>query len=165
MPIPRPVYQLSLNLDIDIPNDETASVEDAKLKSESSRMALELLYGKSGAPRWLDDYLELCKGGWPWRVAAYIAWASTPRGSREPKTQEELARFHLGLTRYITDPKEVYALELERLQRCFSEIQRVGEEVSDPTKVGWRQVEYLRHMNFMLITAVQVGDDLLRLNY
>ncbi len=98
MPIPRPVYQLSLNLDIDIPNDETASVEDAKLKSESSRMALELLYGKSGAPRWLDDYLELCKGGWPWRVAAYIAWASTPRGSREPKTQEELARFHLGLT-------------------------------------------------------------------
>ncbi len=67
--------------------------------------------------------------------------------------------------KYITDPKEVYALELERLQRCFSEIQRVGEEVSDPTKVGWRQVEYLRHMNFMLITAVQVGDDLLRLNY
>ncbi|MBI5964914.1 MAG: hypothetical protein HY863_15655 [Chloroflexi bacterium] len=78
--------------------EENQSQDDAKIKSEMSRKALELLYGKAGAPRWIEDYLELAKGGWPWRVAAYIAWASTPKGSREPKTQDELARFHLGLT-------------------------------------------------------------------
>lgn len=66
--------------------------------------------------------------------------------------------------KYITDPKEIYALELKKLQRSFSEIYRVGEEVSDPPKVGWRQVEYLRHMNFMMLTAVQVGESLLHLD-
>lgn len=59
--------------------------------------------------------------------------------------------------KYITDPKEVYTLELNKLQRCFSEISRIGEAVSEAQKVGWRQVEILRHMNFMLETAVQVG--------
>lgn len=59
--------------------------------------------------------------------------------------------------KYITDPKELYTLELNKLQRCFSEINRIGEEVSDPKSVGWRQVEFLRHMNFMLETAAQVG--------
>ena len=98
MPIVKPVYQLSLNLDIAEPDDELQSPEDAKEKSNVARKALELLYGRAGAPRWLEDYLELYKGGWPWRVAAYIAWASTPKGGREPKTQDELARFHLGLS-------------------------------------------------------------------
>lgn len=98
MTIQRPIYQLSMNLEIDVPIEEGQSQDDAKMKSEVSRTALELLYGKAGAPRWIEDYLELAKGGWPWRVAAYIAWASTPKGSREPKTQDELARFHLGLT-------------------------------------------------------------------
>ena len=98
MTIQRPIYQLSMNLEIDVPIEEGQSQDDAKMKSERSRKALELLYGKAGAPRWIEDYLELAKGGWPWRVAAYIAWASTPKGSREPKTQDELARFHLGLT-------------------------------------------------------------------
>lgn len=98
MSIQRPTYQLSMNLDIEVPEDEAKSADDAKIKSETAHKALDLLYGKAGAPRWLDDYLELAKGGWPWRVAAFIAWASTPKGSREPKTQDELARFHLGLS-------------------------------------------------------------------
>lgn len=59
--------------------------------------------------------------------------------------------------KYITDPQAVYTLELNKLQRCFSEISRIGEEASDPKRMGWHQVEYLRHMNFMLETAVQVG--------
>lgn len=59
--------------------------------------------------------------------------------------------------KYITDPKEVYTLELNKLQRCFSEISKLGEEVSELSRIEWRQVEVLRHMNFMLETAVQVG--------
>ena len=98
MSIKKPVYQLSMKLDIEVPEEDAQSPEDAKQKSEAARSALELLYGKAGAPRWLDDYLEMYKSGWPWRVAVYVAWASTPKGSREPRTQDELARYHLGLS-------------------------------------------------------------------
>jgi hypothetical protein len=99
MPIQKVTYQLPLALDLPEAEEETAlNHDEVKERSERARKTLEAMFGRIGAPRWLDDYMELCKGGWPWRVAAYIAWASTPRGSREPKTQDELARNHLGLT-------------------------------------------------------------------
>jgi hypothetical protein len=65
--------------------------------------------------------------------------------------------------RYITNPKEVYTLELEKLQRCFSELTRVGEEVSELSRVGWRQVEYLRQLNFILQEATLTGDEILKI--
>ena len=98
MSIKKPVYQLSLALELPEPEDDQQSAEEAQLRSDAAKRALEGLYGKAGAPRWLDDYIELCGGGWPWRVAAYIAWASTPKMAREPRSQEELARLHLGLS-------------------------------------------------------------------
>lgn len=99
MPIAKPVYQLPLELDLAPPDGEgIGSSQDELVRSEAARQALEGMYGKLGAPRWLDEYREMVKGGWPWRVAAYIAWASSPRVGREPKTQDELARIHLGLT-------------------------------------------------------------------
>ncbi len=64
----------------------------------------------------------------------------------------------MGATRYITDPKEVYTLELNRLQRCFSTISRLGEEASELQGVGWRQVEYLRQLNWTLEEAMQVAE-------
>ena len=102
MPLPKFSYQLPL--DLDVPEVETSSpqgvinIDEMRLREQVARKWLDGMVGKIGSPRWLDDYLELCRGGWPWRVAAYIAWASTPKGSREPKTQDELARNHLGLT-------------------------------------------------------------------
>ncbi len=99
MPLQKMTYQLTLALDLPEAEENTViSFEEMQERSNRSRKALEAMFGKIGAPRWLDDYLELVRGGWHWRVAAYIAWASTPRGSREPKTQDELARNHLGLT-------------------------------------------------------------------
>jgi len=65
--------------------------------------------------------------------------------------------------KYTTDPKEIYTLELNKLQRCFSELQRVGEEASELSKVGWRQVQYLRHVNFILQEATQTGEMLLKI--
>lgn len=53
--------------------------------------------GQSGVPAFYEIFLDLLDGGWPPRVAAYIAWASSPRIGRWPKTQEELAQM-LGLT-------------------------------------------------------------------
>lgn len=97
MPLPKFGYQMTLALELP-EAEEGDSIVDDRLRNEAARKALENMYGKIGAPRWMDDFMELCKGGWPWRVAAYIAWASTPKGSREPKTQDELARNHLGLT-------------------------------------------------------------------
>jgi hypothetical protein len=66
--------------------------------------------------------------------------------------------------KYTTDPKEIYTLELNKLQRCFSELQRVGEEASELSKVSWRQVEYLRHVNFILQEATQTGEMLLNIS-
>lgn len=95
MPVQKPDYQLLF--DLDLPEDDSdkshLSVDEIRLRSETARQALE---GK--ALPWLDEYQRLRNGGWPWRVAAYIAWASQPRNKREPKTQDELARQHLGLT-------------------------------------------------------------------
>jgi hypothetical protein len=48
-------------------------------------------------PTYYDTYLELVDGGWPRRVAAYIAWAASPRVGRWPETQDKLANL-LGMT-------------------------------------------------------------------
>lgn len=49
-------------------------------------------------PEWFAQYMELAKMGFAWRVAAYIAWASSPKIGRWPKTQAQFAREVLGLT-------------------------------------------------------------------
>jgi hypothetical protein len=64
---------------------------------------------------------------------------------------------------YITDPKEVYKLELVQLQFCFSEVQKVGEEASELGKINWRQVELLRHLNFILEEAIMTGKVLIEI--
>lgn len=99
MPIPRLTYQLPLELNLpEAEEDQAVDHDEAMARSESAKKTLDAMFGKNGSPRWLDDYFELTRGGWPWRVAAYIAWASSPKVAREPKTQDELARFHLGLS-------------------------------------------------------------------
>mgnify|MGYP006952625796 CR=1 FL=1 len=67
-----------------------------RLRSESARAALNEV--SEDALPWKEEYLSLVEGGWPWRVSAYMAWAASPRNTRTPKTQDELARMHLGLT-------------------------------------------------------------------
>ena len=97
MPIQKPDYQLSF--DLDLPDEQPSgslalSVEEIRLRSETARQAFE---GRTDM-KWLEEYSRLRDGGWDWRVAAYIAWASSPKVDRDPKTQDELARRHLGLT-------------------------------------------------------------------
>ncbi len=66
--------------------------------------------------------------------------------------------------KYTTDPKEIYTLELDKLQRCFSDIQTMGEGASEVARIKWRHVELLRQMNFMLQEAVMVGEVLLKID-
>jgi hypothetical protein len=79
MPILRPEYQLSFELDIPEEEDKPGalSAEEVRLRSEAARQVLE-----QKRPGWYEDYEKLRTGGWPWRVAAYIAWASSPKASR-----------------------------------------------------------------------------------
>jgi hypothetical protein len=67
--------------------------------------------------------------------------------------------------KYNTNPQEVYTLELNKLQRSYSEVARLGEEASEVKRVDWRKVWYLRQFNFMLVQAVQVGEMLLKIGY
>lgn len=78
---------------------------EARLRSESARMALEepgrmpfAPTGEGGIAGWWEEYVRLRGYGWPWRVAVYVAWAALPKERRWPRSQDELAREVLGLT-------------------------------------------------------------------
>ena len=108
MPIKAPDYQLRLNLDLpdDADRDKAVlSTDDIRIRAEAARGQLEggLNWkkgpdGKVIPPPWLEEYYQLLDGGWPWRVAVYIAWKATPKKYRWPESQEELATTVLGLS-------------------------------------------------------------------
>lgn len=82
------------------------SPEEARQISEAARIAFESTdeHRSTQIPGWFEDYLRLRENGWPWRVGAYIAWASSPRNERWPGTLKELATEVLGLT----TPRSIY---------------------------------------------------------
>lgn len=98
----RPEYYQQLAMDLQIDEEEPSLAagpvppEEARRRSETARQTLELQEGE--VPIWMEEYLQLREEGWPWRVAAYIAWAASPRKNRWPKTQQQLATEVLGLT-------------------------------------------------------------------
>lgn len=79
----------------DAAREEHISPEEAQMISNSARDALE--GGSANSAAWLSDYGELREAGWPWRVAAFIAWSASPRTARWPETQRALAQDVLGL--------------------------------------------------------------------
>ncbi len=64
----------------------------------AARLALKEKLSGDDLPSWSDVYHRLLQSGWKWKLAAYAAWASTPKDGRWPKTQEELATQVLGLS-------------------------------------------------------------------
>ena len=95
MPVTKPDYQLLLPLeDLDEPVSTVINPAEARARSEAARSALD----EKKSVRWMEEYQKLRDGGWDWRVAAYIAWASSPKLTRSPRTQAELATDILGLT-------------------------------------------------------------------
>jgi len=99
--------QLKFDLDLDETAEDAAdrsvSAAEARQISEAARAAFENLSseGEFGMDAklepWMGDYVRLREMGWPWRVAAYIAWAASPRAGRWPKSLAELADKVLGL--------------------------------------------------------------------
>lgn len=45
-----------------------------------------------GISAYQDLFWELCRQGWRWQKAAFMAWRAAPRSSRKPETQAELAK-------------------------------------------------------------------------
>ncbi len=90
------LQQMMLELDLPEVQLEGITPDQARLRAETARHVLEARTG-ADAPAWLNDYFMLQDKGWPFRQAAYIAWASTPSDKRQPKTQQELAAL-LGLS-------------------------------------------------------------------
>lgn len=84
------------------------SPEEQHRRSEGARVALEKLIsvgvsecesgGVSERPEWVETYRQLRELKMPWRVACYVAWASSPKAGRWPKNQDELAKQVMGLT-------------------------------------------------------------------
>jgi hypothetical protein len=99
------LLQLSLGLtnieaadddDLRITPDEALKLsEAARVKFESCKS--QTVYDESTGRSWFDDYIQL-HAFFPWRVAAWIAWAASPKNNRWPKRQEELATQVLGLS-------------------------------------------------------------------
>jgi len=105
MPVPQAKFDLSddytqLALGLELPEVELegVSVEEARLRSEAGRSALMSLKATERQPKWFERFEMLTNGGWPWRQATYIAWASMPKEGRKPETQEALAKEFLNLT-------------------------------------------------------------------
>lgn len=110
---PQRLEQLSLNLDVEEPASASdfVSPDEARLRSELARNVLaekQKATQEDGANNpvsdWTEDYLHLRESGWPWRVAAYIAWASSPKRGRWPENVEALAGEVLGLS----SPRVIY---------------------------------------------------------
>lgn len=98
------LQQLALNIKVEEVDAENAGLTDAE-KARRSQEALMVLKDQLGSgkllavtPNWADEFYQLLDYGWPWRIAVYIAWASSPKDTRYPKTQAELATKMLGLT-------------------------------------------------------------------
>ncbi len=85
MPIKKTTFQLDFPLDL--PEPEQVTPYEAKLRRAAAHQAFESAEEK---PTWYEDYIFLRENGWPFRVAVYIAWASTPRSARWPKHLYEL---------------------------------------------------------------------------
>ena len=107
MPVSKPKFELDLSdekyrqmvLDLDLPEVEAEGIspDEARIRSEAGRSALFLLKATSEQPSWYERFEALVNGGWPWRQAGYIAWASMPKDDRKPATQEQLATTFLNL--------------------------------------------------------------------
>jgi hypothetical protein len=69
----------------ELPEDSHSdNVPEDSDSTESARSALKHY-------DWHGEYEELCQR-FNWRIAAYIAWMSSPRRLRKPKTQNDLAQ-------------------------------------------------------------------------
>jgi hypothetical protein len=106
---------------------------------ESRSARARFLESKQDCP-WFEEYEILRAEGWTWRLAAYIAWASSPVQGRWPRNLEELATQVLGM----------------RSERSIRNWRKKRPEIDE--RVGRLQVEPLfRHRADVISALVEVA--------
>lgn len=98
--------------------DTVQDAEDAEgylsaAEVQARSMAAKLALGVDEIPAYFEQYHRLLNARVPWRIAAYVAWASIPKNERKPGTQDEFARLVLGLTsdRRIAEWRKKYPVD------------------------------------------------------
>ena len=77
---------------------QALSAAEVRKRSAAAQMTLRSRFEDGEQIDWADSYHQLINAGWPWRIAAWVAWMTMPKGRRWPKTQQDLAVDVLGLT-------------------------------------------------------------------
>jgi len=77
---------------------QTLSAAEVRQRDMAAHQVLKDKLEDGEIPTWAETYHRLLNAGFPWRVAAYVAWATMPKEYRWPKTQNDLALQVLGLT-------------------------------------------------------------------
>ena len=102
------IEQLALKLDLPEPEeslglsqDEVQRISMAAMQVFEAGIASRPADGGRG---WIGDYLDLKAAGYEWRLAAYMAWESSPKRDRWPATLQGLATEVLGLK----SPRVIY---------------------------------------------------------
>jgi len=67
------------------------NVEARNLLDQSHEAERRLFTAMLGDLSWGDQFAALIGEGWPWRKAAYIAWAALPATYRQPATLADFA--------------------------------------------------------------------------
>lgn len=148
--------QLVLELDLPEVQSEGITPEMARERAETARHVVEDLMGQENAPAWLNDYFMLRDKGWPFRQAAYIAWASTPSSSRSPRTQQELAIL-LGLKsdRVIStwrkrNPSILETIALMQSAQLWSHRSDAFKSLIDGMKLAGNDYKFFNHLKLYL---------------
>lgn len=87
------------------------SWQEVREREMAARMALkDKLENGTELPSWAETYHALIDSHIPWKIAAFVAWSTTIKKYRWPRTQEELATEVLGLNsdRRITEWRRKY---------------------------------------------------------
>lgn len=104
---PRRIGQLELEGFADLLKDaedggdvvSAPTMAEIREREAAARVALKEKLGADGEiPSWADDYHMLINSGFPWKVAAFIAWSLTLKTYRWPETLDSLAVEVLGLS-------------------------------------------------------------------
>lgn len=102
----RPVTQLQLDGFADLLRDsEESGIGESPLswneiqeREMAARMALKDRLDEDGEiPMWAETYHWMLESSIPWKIAAFVAWSTTIKKYRWPKTLDELAVEVLGL--------------------------------------------------------------------
>jgi len=85
------------------------SAAEIQERSLASKLAL----GVDKVPAYFEQYHRMMEAGVPWRIAAFVAWASIPKDKRQPATQDEFSRQVLGLSsdRRIAEWRKQYPID------------------------------------------------------